>query len=268
MVTLDSIFGFGKYKGLTIKDIWTGPALNYRNVIKEYFIGLSEFIRTDYNQSTSFIIPQDYPPLEDLWNTDLQSAAPFRDFKMFVSEKYLTIEAEDIELISRLNAELQKIFRGRFDVAPINKLTKGGKGRDTILTECLKISADPHYIFWCIRTIDKFSIDQDEFEKLRLLDSHILERIKLEEIRGDLFEYKPIYKISRIKISNDIEEINSQKIDSINKVRNSETYDHEDGEVKTFGEYSGSYAQDVMRFSDQEIDDIFDGDPDTYWNID
>ena len=100
------------------------------------------------------------------------------------------------------------------------------------------------------------------------MDSHILERIKLEEIRGDLFEYKPIYKISRIKISNDIEEINSQKIDSINKVRNSETYDHEDGEVKTFGEYSGSYAQDVMRFSDQEIDDIFDGDPDTYWNID
>ena len=36
----------------------------------------------------------------------------------------------------------------------------------------------------------------------------------------------------------------------------------------TYNEYNGSYAQDVMGYSDQEIDDAFDGDPDAYWNID
>ena len=36
----------------------------------------------------------------------------------------------------------------------------------------------------------------------------------------------------------------------------------------TYNEYNGSSAQDVMGFSDQEIDDAFDGKPDTYWNID
>lgn len=36
----------------------------------------------------------------------------------------------------------------------------------------------------------------------------------------------------------------------------------------TYNEYNGSYAQDVMGFSDQEIDDAFDGEPDAYWNID
>lgn len=29
-----------------------------------------------------------------------------------------------------------------------------------------------------------------------------------------------------------------------------------------------SYAQDEMGYSDDDIDDIFDGDPNAYWNID
>lgn len=32
--------------------------------------------------------------------------------------------------------------------------------------------------------------------------------------------------------------------------------------------YKGHYAQDVEGYSDNEIDSIFDGDPDAYWNID
>lgn len=37
---------------------------------------------------------------------------------------------------------------------------------------------------------------------------------------------------------------------------------------KTYNEYSGSYAQDYEGWSDEDIDDVFDGDPDAYWNID
>ena len=36
----------------------------------------------------------------------------------------------------------------------------------------------------------------------------------------------------------------------------------------TYDRYSGSYAQDVMGYSDDDIDTIFDGDPNAYWNID
>lgn len=35
-----------------------------------------------------------------------------------------------------------------------------------------------------------------------------------------------------------------------------------------YGDYSGSYAHDVMGYSNSDIDTIFDGDPDAYWNID
>ena len=39
-------------------------------------------------------------------------------------------------------------------------------------------------------------------------------------------------------------------------------------ELHHYSEYAGSYAQDVMGYSDEDIDTIFDGDPDAYWNID
>ena len=39
-------------------------------------------------------------------------------------------------------------------------------------------------------------------------------------------------------------------------------------EERTYSHYNGSYAQVVEGWSDQNIDIVFDGDPDAYWNID
>ena len=39
-------------------------------------------------------------------------------------------------------------------------------------------------------------------------------------------------------------------------------------ERTTYERYGGTYAQDEMGYSDDDIDTIFDGDPDAYWNID
>ena len=36
----------------------------------------------------------------------------------------------------------------------------------------------------------------------------------------------------------------------------------------TYARYNGSWAQDIEGYSDDDIDTIFDGDPDAYWNID
>lgn len=47
-----------------------------------------------------------------------------------------------------------------------------------------------------------------------------------------------------------------------------EEYEPDFYEEETYERYNGSYAQDVEDWSDQDIDDVFDGDPDAYWNID
>ena len=39
-------------------------------------------------------------------------------------------------------------------------------------------------------------------------------------------------------------------------------------ERPTYEKFNGSYAQDEMGYSDDDIDTIFDGDPLAYWNID
>ena len=46
--------------------------------------------------------------------------------------------------------------------------------------------------------------------------------------------------------------------------------DYEDSfsERNTYNRYNGSWAQDVEGYSDDDIDTIFDGEPDAYWNID
>ena len=45
-------------------------------------------------------------------------------------------------------------------------------------------------------------------------------------------------------------------------------YDSYEMEESTYERYNGSYAQDMEGWSDQDIDEVFDGDPDAYWNID
>lgn len=43
---------------------------------------------------------------------------------------------------------------------------------------------------------------------------------------------------------------------------------YSDEDYPTYERYCGSYAQDEMGYSDDDIDTIFDGDPLAYWNID
>ena len=43
---------------------------------------------------------------------------------------------------------------------------------------------------------------------------------------------------------------------------------YDDDYVQHYEEFAGSYAQDVMGYSDEAIYDAFEGDPDNYWNID
>ena len=43
---------------------------------------------------------------------------------------------------------------------------------------------------------------------------------------------------------------------------------YDDYEDNGYGRYHGSYVQDEMGWSDDDIDTVLDGDPDAYWNID
>lgn len=54
----------------------------------------------------------------------------------------------------------------------------------------------------------------------------------------------------------------------VEKSNVSERFVKKINERNTYNEYCGSYAQNVMDYSDQTIGDAFDGESDAYWNID
>jgi hypothetical protein len=50
--------------------------------------------------------------------------------------------------------------------------------------------------------------------------------------------------------------------------KTSDDYENDYYDRRTYDDYNGSFAQDQMGWSDQDINDVFGGDADAYWNID
>lgn len=108
---------------------------------------------------------------------------------------------------------------------------------------CKVLLYDPEYIHWCVDNINTFYINPD-------IKSQIKDLFPLLDINDKFegcFDYPPEFQ------DDDFNHFNS-KVDY--------------KERPTYERYNGSYAQDEMGYSDDDIDTIFDGDPSAYWNID
>jgi len=111
------------------------------------------------------------------------------------------------------------------------------------------IQEDESYVYWCVNNIPNFIISIETLKQIRSIFpmfiitsnflSHILDYRNQED--NEEYEYDEVYEDNRC-------------------------YDNE--EKPTYERYQGSWAQDEMGYSDDDIDTIFDGDPLAYWNID
>jgi hypothetical protein len=105
------------------------------------------------------------------------------------------------------------------------------------------IDQDPQYLNWCIINLDHFMLENELFENLK---NNGTVRFQADAIATQERKYQTY-----------LDELNTPEEDTL-EYESRSTYDN----------YNGSYAQDIEGYSDQDIDDIFDGDPDAYWNID
>lgn len=119
-----------------------------------------------------------------------------------------------------------------------------GKFKGLSLSDVMDINSD--YIVWCMLNVDNNSCD------------FIITDTALSEL-------KSVYP--HFMISDEFENMRIKRLysEDINYEEDSRTYWYE---KDTYERYNGSYAQDVMGYSDDDIDTIFDGDPMAYWNID
>lgn len=119
-----------------------------------------------------------------------------------------------------------------------------GKFKGLSLSDVMDIN--PDYIVWCMLNIDShfcdFVITDTALSELKSVYPHFMITDEFENMRIKRMCYDDVW-----------DEDDNQRY-----------YPEED----TYERYNGSYAQDVMGYSDDDIDTIFDGDPMAYWNID
>lgn len=140
------------------------------------------------------------------------------------------------------------------------------------------IVIDESYIYWCVNNIKDFKISylayiqiRDLFPNFIIPKSFAFHIIGYKEytIRCELHEIDPFdnsHDCSNCGFNDCVAYCgdDSRNIGGDSDPRN----DWGDRESPTYNRYHGSWAQDEMGFSDDDIDTIFDGDPSAYWNID
>lgn len=112
------------------------------------------------------------------------------------------------------------------------------------------VEYSPDYILWVLENVSGSMcvFSNSVIEELRLIFPH--------------FEISSSFEAMRNLRIAEFEDLEDEDL---------EDEDYEDQEFEdrgSYGRYAGSYAQDEMGYSDDDIDTIFDGDPDAYWNID
>lgn len=107
---------------------------------------------------------------------------------------------------------------------------------------------DKSYFYWCINNLPNFFISHEALQQIRdIFPKIIIPFSFVGHVTDNPWSY------------NDDEVYNPDN-------NHDEQYDYNESE--TFDRYNGSWAQDEMGYSDDDIDTIFDGDPSAYWNID
>ena len=114
---------------------------------------------------------------------------------------------------------------------------------------------NPDYVDWVVKNVNgRICIIEDSaIQEMKLIFPNLIITEEFERYRMmRIYEYEGV-------INDDYDDgYDDEYDDSYNSF----------SEKPTYGRYAGTYAQDEIGYSDDDIDTIFDGDPSAYWNID
>ena len=113
------------------------------------------------------------------------------------------------------------------------------------------LTFNPDYVDWVMKNVSG---------RICIIEYSAIQEMKLIFPNFIITEEFERYRMMRINEYEGV--VNDDYDDDYHDLYNSYS------EKPTYGRYAGSYAQDEMGYSDDDIDTIFDGDPSAYWNID
>jgi hypothetical protein len=298
---------FGKYKGKKFEEILHGKIQrNTYTTIKDFITSLLEFIRDkEYGfkvQCPYFKVTElDVELVREIRKYGIEYFLT-QNF-IATSSKVFWENSNEDERASKLSILLEKILTS--DFTKPSTLSKHDLHTAEIAEKTVLLNGDLQYLNWALKTIEFFTIPPNQLDKE--FSIKILKSLKINRLNDFVFEYEPIIETIKYKFLDNIIMVNREKFEKINKVKYDSEYelytlDVTDKELNnefgyfldenhtsqqyvdfeshhhdhidsysgrgSYGQYAGFYAQDVEDLSDDFINDVLDGDPDAYWNID
>ena len=269
---LDDYIKFGKYKGLTLRDVYSGTDSINSNLVKNYLIytANSEF---QYINSTVMMTSFDDNPPNKI---EVIKVKDISEKKSIIEEVYFKIEDTSIyaePILDNIKSDrakaIEHFFRNRdnsFDrqigflsIQDYNtQVYSIGKNTPTVT------NGDPQYIAWCIENIERFYVDIEDMITLQECEVFIFVGIEvtISDCSENCYNYRHRIKNSKYNYPNKILELNAKKYKSYHIT---EQEDREDRMpyISQYEKYNGYNG-----WSDSIIDDAFEGDPENTWNVD
>jgi len=284
--SLNSKLDFGKFKGVSVLDLYQGASYLSRQWIREV---IEQLILPEIHQLDMEARKNAYFKFNDKYvdfsisNKILTIGASKKcyefDFGLdwIVLYKFENIIADF--LIKKLDAHLVSLLGERNKPLAINydKIFDGLVGDEK---ETQVAYGNPYYISWLIENVDSFLLNPKSLKVLEGLPINSFEKIDFVSLGNSDFYYYQVKKVYRYEFLQKVHEINQNKWDAyvvqmIDEARmhrvkdaaararldiyyNEEDVEENDGYSDGYG---GSLKQDY-------IDDAFGGEADAQWNID
>lgn len=263
----NTILEFGKHKGRTIEEVWTGSVqVDESDVIKSYLQELFYFLAGQRREN--IIIPLSSVDPFECREELVFITEQINLFKINITKRYIIIETEEIKIIEALNKIITRCLIGNYRnvnangyLRPFKEQNRESFKYSVNTKEFLNLQAAPSYLSWCIKSIDDFYIDPDDSEELEKMKSRYLEKIDFIVIKEDLIEYKAIFKEYEYRIPEEVIMKNQEKYE------NDVCLEREDDDEYDSSNYyeCGSEEYGYDSWDEMAFYEAFEGDIDA-WN--
>lgn len=200
---IDEIFSFGKYKGLTIREVYQGTDKISKELIKGY---VSHRINNNNPDETNNIITELVH--FEISETLLRATPVLPDFAGNNSksiEKALTNGSAKFDYSLRLSSNLTTLDYYNIEVFSTN------------LEKPEVAGGYPDYVNWCINNFKYFIIEPEDLLLLEDCDVFHFLGISIVHKIEDIYEYKPLIRKDRYEFDLKTKAINNEKYNHLSK---------------------------------------------------
>ncbi|WP_114783485.1 hypothetical protein [Botryobacter ruber] len=254
---IEEKFAFGKYKGLSLIDVYKGTLNIDRQLLRDY---LNFLLNTD---DVRFRFENNF----DSQCFQLADKFEVNDYEIQALTFYETRTNDEGvpygefgELGNNIKPPLEQYIsicnsRIGYEIGGFVSLAEFSKSYHTRYL----VGADPGYLFWCIKNIDNFFLSANNIDLLEKLEISIFKGIRVFRknmvLSGGIYEYCPDMEIKYFSFPEKIKELNQAKIEA----SEFQGYDGDDDRYDNGPSLYGYESWDEMAFYE-----AFEGDSDAW----